>query len=212
MFEALTPAFQTIHPLSVINHLHSAALSRVESKNTLKKEKSLELQDKLVVDTTGRDGGRMHGLMAKGGIMGRKLRSSSKESSGSAPSEMLRTFEKSISSYTQASLHLPKVNLMILQASVVEDMCSFSALDAVRDITCVSLLALSIRETTFQFCKMSQSKKAVQVYLQKQRIVSSRGRKKSKYKVAAIADSRQNEPMAFESSETQREEILLTGS
>merc|ERR1712020_717558 len=210
MFEALTPAFQTIHPLSVINHLHSDALGRVESKNTLKKEKSLELQDKLVVDTTGRDGGRAHGLAR--GLMGRRLRSAAKDTTGSAPSEMLRTFEKSISSYVQASLHLPKVNLMVLQASVVEDMCSFSALDAVRDITCVSLLALSIRETTFQFCKMSQSKKAVQVYLQKQRIVSSRGRKKSKYKVAAIADSRQNEPMAFESSETQREEILLTGS
>ena len=210
IFEAITPALQTIHPLSVINHLHSDALGRVESKNTLKKEKSLELQDKLVVDTTGRDGGRAHGLAR--GLMGRRLRSTAKDTTGSAPSEMLRTFEKSISSYVQASLHLPKVNLMVLQASVVEDMCSFSALDAVRDITCVSLLAMSIRETTFQFCKMSQSKKAVQVYLQKQRIMSSKGRKKSKYKVAAITDSRQNEPMAFESSETQREEILLTGS
>merc|ERR1711994_1168702 len=135
-----------------------------------------------------------------------------KENLGNAPTEMVRTFEKSISSCVEASLHLPKVNLMVLQAAVVEDMCSFSALDTVRDITCVSLLAVSIRETTFQFCKMSQSKKAIQVYLQKQRIMSSRGRKKSKYKVAAITDSRQNEPMAFESSETQREEILLTGS
>ena len=210
MFESLTPLFQTLHPLSVINHLHSAALDRVESKNSLKKEKSLELQDKLVVDTTGRDGGRIHGLTR--GLMGRKLRGSTKENLGNAPTEMVRTFEKSISSCVEASLHLPKVNLMVLQAAVVEDMCSFSALDTVRDITCVSLLAVSIRETTFQFCKMSQSKKAIQVYLQKQRIMSSRGRKKSKYKVAAITDSRQNEPMAFESSETQREEILLTGS
>ena len=36
IFEAITPALQTIHPLSVINHLHSDALGRVESKNTLK--------------------------------------------------------------------------------------------------------------------------------------------------------------------------------
>ena len=210
MFESVTPLFQTLHPLSVINHLHSAALDRVESKNSLKKEKSLELQDKLVIDTTGRDGGRIHGLTK--GLISRKLRTNVKENLGNAPTEIVRTFEKSISSYVEASLHLPKVNLMVLQAAVVEDMCSFSALDAVRDITCVSLLAVSIRETTFQFCKMSQSKKAVQVYLQKQRIMSSRGRKKSKYKVAAITDSRQNEPLAFESSETQREEILLTGS
>ena len=48
MFEALTPTFQLLHPVSVINHLHSAALDRVEAKNTLKKEKSLDLQEKLV--------------------------------------------------------------------------------------------------------------------------------------------------------------------
>ena len=37
------------------------------------------------------------------------------------------------------------VNVMVLQASVVEEMCAFSALDNVRDITCVSLLALGIQ-------------------------------------------------------------------
>lgn len=34
---------------------------------------------------------------------------------------------------------------MVIQASVVEEMCAFSALDNVRDITCVSLLALGIQ-------------------------------------------------------------------
>lgn len=47
-FEALTPTFQTQHPISVVNHLHSGSLDRVESRNTLKKEKSLDLQEKLV--------------------------------------------------------------------------------------------------------------------------------------------------------------------
>ena len=32
----------------------------------------------------------------------------------------------------QASLNLPKVNVMVLQASVVEEMCAFSALDRVK--------------------------------------------------------------------------------
>ena len=64
--------------------------------------------------------------------------------------DMFRTFEKSISSYVQASLNLPKVNVMVLQASVVEEMCAFSALDRVKDITCVSLLSLGIKETRFQ--------------------------------------------------------------
>lgn len=42
------------------------------------------------------------------------------------------------------------VNLMVLQASVVEEMCAFSALDNVRDITCVSLLALGIQVRVMQ--------------------------------------------------------------
>ena len=82
--------------------------------------------------------------------------------------DMFRTFEKSISSYVQASLNLPKVNVMVLQASVVEEMCAFSALDRVKDITCVSLLSLGIKGTRFQLCKTSQSKKTVQVYQQNQ--------------------------------------------
>ena len=81
IFESLTPVFRRLHPISVVNHLHSASLDRVESKNTLKKEKSLDLQEKLVEN------------------------------------ENVRVFEKSISSYTQASLHLPKVHVVILQGS-----------------------------------------------------------------------------------------------
>ena len=34
----------------------------------------------------------------------------------------------------------------MLQACVIEESCAFSALDKVRDITCVSLLALGIKE------------------------------------------------------------------
>ena len=43
---------ELLHPLSVINHLHTASLDRVEERNTLKKEKSLDLQDKIVTAET----------------------------------------------------------------------------------------------------------------------------------------------------------------
>ena len=199
VFEALTPTFQALHPVSVINHLHSAALDRVEAKNTLKKEKSLDLQEKLI-DTREKQ--------LKTGS-----KSSSKKTKEFATTEIIGTFEKSISSYVQASLNLPKVNLMILQASVVEDMCAFSALDNVRDITCVSLLALSLKETTFQLCKTSQSKKTIQVYLQRQRAVSGKKRGGIKKQKLNSSDAhRQNEPFVLESSETQKEELLMTGS
>ena len=189
IFESLTPTFQNLHPIGVVNHLHSQSLDRVESKNTLmKKEKSLDLQEKLL-DTIKEP-------IVKG-----------KNKKSEAESEVLRTFEKSVSSYVQASLHLPRINFLSLQASVTEDMCVFSDLEKVRDITCVSLLALGIQETTFQFCKTSQAKKTVQMYFQKPLAIS-----KKKMKKKIIQDYRLNEPFTFESSETQREELLMTGS
>ncbi|XP_040563283.1 bridge-like lipid transfer protein family member 1 [Lepeophtheirus salmonis] len=177
IFESLNPVFQRLHPASVINRLHSSSLDRVESKNTLKKDQSLDLHEKLVENP----------------------------SSGTC----VRVFEKSISSYTQASINLPKIYVMILQASAVEEICAFSVLDNVRDITCVSLLTLGIKETNFQFCKASQSKKTVQMFIQKKGSLSNK-KKKSKYKIKE--DFRQNEPFSFESSETQKEELLLKGS
>ena len=83
-------------------------------------------------------------------------------------------------------------------------------MENVRDITCVSLLALGIQETTFQFCKTSQAKKTVQMYYQKPAAFSSKKKKASKLKI--VQNDRLNEPFTFESSETQREELLMTGS
>ncbi len=191
LLSSIASTFKSLHPVDVVNHLHSRSVDRVESRNTLKKEKSLDLQEKLIVEP--RD------VKVKG----------KKEKKDAIPSDMFRTFEKSTSSYVQASVTLPKINLMVLQASVVEEMCAFSALDRVRDITCVSLLALGIQGTTFQFSKTSQSKKTVQIYIQSQRSFFGK-KKKSKYKITP--DSRQNEPFTFESSETQREEVLMNGS
>jgi hypothetical protein len=159
--EALAPTLELLHPLTVINHLHWASLDRVEEKNSLKKEKSLDLQDKVV----------------------------STDSKAGLPYQSIsRTFEKSVSSSMQGSLYLPKVNVMILQASVVEDMCAFSALDSIKDITCVSLLALGIKDTSFRFQKTSQSKKRVQVLSQQTRLPGSSKKRKTKYKnIAQVA-------------------------
>jgi hypothetical protein len=44
MFDSLVTTFQGLHPISVVNHLHAQSVDRVESRNTLKKEKSLDLQ------------------------------------------------------------------------------------------------------------------------------------------------------------------------
>ena len=56
----------------------------------------------------------LNDLNLQGGKSGGK---SKKDHVSSPSSEMLRTFEKSVSSYVQASLHLPHVNFISLQVS-----------------------------------------------------------------------------------------------
>ena len=98
---------------------------------------------------------------------------------------------------------------MILQASVVEEICAFSALDNVKDITCVSFLALGIQETSFKIHKTSQSKKTVQVLSSNNNKLPLSKKRKSKYKKIAQLPLG---TLAFESSEIQLEEVIMTGS
>ena len=151
--------------------------------------KSLDLQDKIVTNDS-------------------KITESKTKLQNQPYQTVSRTFEKSVSSSVQGSLHLPKVNIMILQASVVEEICAFSALDNVKDITCVSLLALGIQETSFRFHKTCQSKKIVQVLSQNNNKITSKKRKSKYKKIAQLPLG----TLAFESSETQLEEIMMNGS
>ena len=189
--EAITPTVELLHPLTVINHLHFSSLDRVEEKNTLKKEKSLDLQDKILTTDS---------LTSEKKV---------KKPQGQPLQSVTRTFEKSVSSSIQGSLFLPKINIMVLQASVVEEICAFSALDNVKDITCVSFLALGIQETSFKIHKTSQSKKTVQVLSSHNNRLPLSKKRKSKYKKIAQLPLG---TLAFESSETQLEEIIMTGT
>lgn len=58
-----------------------------------------------------------------------------------------------------------QVNVTLLQASVVEEVISFSALDNIRDLTCVSLFSVCLDNVSLQFYSGHQSKKSVQMYM-----------------------------------------------
>jgi hypothetical protein len=51
---------------------------------------------------------------------------------------------------------LSQVNITLLQASVVEEMISFSALDNIQDLTCVSLFAVCFDAITATICCSQQ--------------------------------------------------------
>ena len=60
-----------------------------------------------------------------------------------------------------------QINVTLLQASVVEEVISFSALDNIRDLTCVSLFSVCLDNVSLQFYSGHQSKKSVQMIFMK---------------------------------------------
>lgn len=60
--------------------------------------------------------------------------------------------------------------MTLLQASVVEEIISFSALDNIRDLTCVSLFSLCLDGVNVQFSSGHHSKQSVQIFMRNPKI------------------------------------------
>lgn len=123
--DALIPTVATLHPLTVINHLHSSCVSQVEAQNVLKKKEKFA-----ALDAAG---------------------------NGSSYEEVIKT-------QIQAAVVLPKINLMLLQGSIVEEIISISALDNIKDLTCVSLFAVCLDNVTARFHCDKQAKEVLQTF------------------------------------------------
>lgn len=57
---------------------------------------------------------------------------------------IVNQFEETRQTKTQAFVYVNKINVLMLQTSLVEEVISFSALDNIKDLTCISLLAASL--------------------------------------------------------------------
>ena len=55
------------------------------------------------------------------------------------------------------------MNVTFLQASITEETISFSALDDVRDLTCVSLAALSVERVQLQLLQQKRTQRSLHV-------------------------------------------------
>lgn len=109
-----------------------------------------------------------------------------------------------------------QVNITLLQASVVEEIISFSALDNIRDLTCVSLFAICFDTVTTRFYVGKQAREVVQTFhkpavLPNQKKVN----KISKaflpaHQTAAATEIISGEPVYIETSEKQQEETIVT--
>lgn len=104
-----------------------------------------------------------------------------------------------------------------MQASVVEEIISFSALDNIRDLTCVSLFAICLDDVTARFYLGKQAREIVQT-LHKPAVLPNQ-KKVSKITksflsghqtTAVVADIGGGETVYIETSEKQQEEIIVT--
>ncbi|KAF4529365.1 hypothetical protein B566_EDAN016814, partial [Ephemera danica] len=160
-------------------------ISRVEGANILKKEQSSYLSQ---MQTSKR------GTAERGGAEAGNLQT---------------LYEESIHTQTQGTIILPKVNFTLLQASIVEEIISFSALDNLRDLTCVSLFAICFDSVSAQFYSGRQAREVVQTFHRP--AVAPSGSKKSKSKTQDGLSPTEigGEAVHIETSEKQQEELIL---
>lgn len=122
MVESVIPTLSTLHPLTVINSLHSSCVRKVEAVNILKRDQSLSYWSQ--IHSNSKRSTTERNLQAGGPVM-------------------TDVYEESISTQLQGLVVLPKINVTLIQSSIVEEVISFSALDNVQ-VCCLSSLVLEI--------------------------------------------------------------------
>lgn len=203
MIETAIPAFSTMHPLTAINSMHASCIRNVEAANILKKDQSLSYWSR--VHSNSKRSTAERNLQGPGG--------------GSGP-VITDVYEESISTQIQGLVVLQRVNISLIQTSVVEEVISFSALDNVQELSCASLLAVSFDGISARLHLGKTTKAAIHtVYTQP--TVRSSGLKKGRIMKGTRAllshlsshtrnDNIPGEPILIETSEKQQEELVIT--
>lgn len=124
MLEIAIPTFAMMHPLTAINSMHASCIRNVEAANILKRDQSLSYWSQ--VHSNSKRSTAERNLQGPGGPV------------------ITDVYEESISTQIQGLVVLQRVNISLIQSSVVEEVISFSALDNVQDLSCASLLAISL--------------------------------------------------------------------
>ncbi|KAH0953833.1 hypothetical protein HN011_011903 [Eciton burchellii] len=196
--DSIIPTLASLHPLTILNHLHNECISKVEDANILKQDQSLSYWSQ--VQTSSKRSTAERNIKNGQGKIALQT----------------NVYEESITTQIQGSIILPKLNLTLLQASVVEEIISFSALENIRDLTCVSLFAICLDDVTARFYLGKQAREIVQTFhkpaaLPNQKKVNkiSKAFLPGHQTTAVVADVG-GETVYIETSEKQQEEIIVT--
>ncbi|KPJ04765.1 Uncharacterized protein KIAA1109 [Papilio xuthus] len=201
--ESLTPVLANIHPITVINHLRLLCISSVESANVLK-------QKQYVQNWMPQLQSHNHPSIVPDKDDKYKL----------ATIPQTNVYEETIYDQLQATVTVPKVNVIFIQSSVVEDMISFSALDNIQDLTCVSLFGLSVENIVAKYVSSKKTLESIQLYYRP--TLRALGSKKSfgimkgpRALISAQSSGRKRgpergEPVFIETSQQQCEDTTFT--
>lgn len=199
MVEALIPTLSSLHPLTVINHLHNSCVNKVEAMNILKRDQSKSYWSQ---------------------IHSNSKRSTTERNLQAGMPVMTDIYEESISTQFQGLVVLPKVNISLIQSSVVEEVISFAALDNIQELSCASLLAVCLDSVSMKFHLGQQTKACMQtVYtqptirvggLKKGGLISNTRALIAHLSSTNRIESGPLEAILIETSENQLEELVLT--
>lgn len=201
LVESITPTLATLHPLTIINYLHQECIGKVEADNILKRDQSLSYWSQ--VHSNSKRSTTERNLQGPGG------------------SVLTDLYEESISTQFQGLILLPKINITLIQSSVVEEVISFAALDNVHDLSCASVLVVSLENMAARF-HLAKTTRAAMHTVYTQPTVQSGHMKKggllrgtTRAFLASIGsqsrpDNIPGEPVLIETSEKQLEELVVT--
>lgn len=202
MVESLIPTLSSLHPVTVINSLHSSCVNKVEAMNILKRDQTRSYWSQ---------------------VHSNSKRSTTERNLQAGMPVMTDVYEESISTQFQGLVVLPKINISLIQAAVVEEIISFAALDNIQELSCSSLLAVCFDSVSLKFHIGQQTKACMQtVYTQPTTRSGLGGFKKAgglisntRALLAHLSNANRTEvgpleAILIETSENQLEELVLT--
>ena len=206
--EALTPTLAKAHPLSVVNHINTLCYNNVESKNHLKKEKTLEygqLKLKAWHSTMERERGlitKTSNSQAQSGntcnhsnpttcitnLANSSLSQQQPPAQSSPPPTSASTktnffeskkqpaqqaatvitanqFEETKNTKFQLFVQISNINIYVITSALVEQLVDSSTIEHLNDCTCVSLFALNIGRSNFDYFSNKKERRSLHTFI-----------------------------------------------
>lgn len=207
--EALTPTLAKAHPLSVVNHINTLCYNNVESKNHLKKEKTLEYgqlklkawhstmerERGLITKTSNSQTGNACNHSNPTTCITNLANSSSlsqQQQQQPAPTSPLPTsastrsnffeskkqptqqaatvitanqFEETKNTKFQLFVQISNINIYVITSALVEQLVDSSTIDHLNDCTCVSLFALNIGRSNFDYFSNKKERRSLHTFI-----------------------------------------------